>query len=220
MDIPYQEVEGKDCGDVCLCTLTTCGWCARTKRLLGDLGVKYRFVDVDRLGEAETEQVVKTLDAMNENWGFPAMLIDGSTLIIGFAEDKIRDHFGLHDECPVEKPSGGGADKRVADLVERFASAARKKGYNLNPDRDLTIRLITSLTVNQDRYGYWACPCRLASGKRDEDRDIICPCIYRDPDIEEYGSCYCALYVSDEIAGGQKKPGPVPERRPPGKRNR
>jgi len=35
-----------------------------------------------------------------------------------------------------------------------------------------------------------SCPCRLASGNRDWDRDIICPCIYREEDVRAYGRCY------------------------------
>jgi ferredoxin-thioredoxin reductase catalytic subunit len=69
--------------------------------------------------------------------------------------------------------------------------------------------------INEKRYGYCACPCRLASGVQEEDLDIICPCDYRDPDLNEYGSCYCALYVSDEIAKGERKASSIPERRPP-----
>lgn len=70
------------------------------------------------------------------------------------------------------------------------------------------------LLVNKGRYGYLSCPCRLATGQKAEDLDIICPCDYRDPDLSEYGSCYCGLYVSDEIYRGQKKLVPIPERRP------
>ena len=71
------------------------------------------------------------------------------------------------------------------------------------------------LLKNEQRYGYRACPCRLASGKKDEDLDIICPCIYRDPDLTDFGACYCALYVSKAIASGKTLEAPVPERRPP-----
>ncbi len=49
--------------------------------------------------------------------------------------------------------------------------------------------------------------------------DIICPCDYRDPDLNEYGTCYCALYVSTDIKNGKKKPESIPERRP-GKKER
>ena len=52
-------------------------------------------------------------------------------------------------------------------------------------------------------------------GFREQDLDIICPCDYRDPDLNDFGACYCALYVSDAIANGGKISGPVPDRRPP-----
>ena len=70
------------------------------------------------------------------------------------------------------------------------------------------------MLVNERRYGYWACPCRLASGVKSEDLDIICPCDYRDADLAEYGTCYCALYVSQEVVDGKRKAARIPERRP------
>ncbi len=55
----------------------------------------------------------------------------------------------------------------------------------------------------------------MASGKKEDDLDIICPCDYRDPDLNQYGACYCALYVSDEVLSGEKKLQSIPERRLP-----
>jgi rubrerythrin len=55
----------------------------------------------------------------------------------------------------------------------------------------------------------------LATGDKQQDLDIICPCDYRDPDLVDWGACYCALYVSDEVVQGEKEVRPVPERRPP-----
>lgn len=92
---------------------------------------------------------------------------------------------------------------------------AEDGGYRFNPDVDFTKNLIRGLLKNEARYGYRACPCRLASGRKDDDLDIICPCDYRDPDHSDFGACYCALYVSDAIAHGAKQAAPVPERRPP-----
>lgn len=103
----------------------------------------------------------------------------------------------------------------VEKLYQRLNRAAKSAGYHLNPDVELTKDLVRGLLVNGKRYGYWACPCRLASGNKSEDIDIICPCDYRDPDLSEYGTCYCALYVSQEVLDGKKEVGPVPERRPP-----
>ncbi|MEI7857705.1 MAG: ferredoxin-thioredoxin reductase catalytic domain-containing protein [Methanomicrobiales archaeon] len=103
----------------------------------------------------------------------------------------------------------------VVDVYHLLQKEAKEGGYYLNPDADFTRNLVAGLMKNEGRYGYRACPCRLASGKKEQDLDIICPCDYRDPDLSEFGACYCALYVSDEIANGRKSTAPVPERRPP-----
>ncbi|MDH5636376.1 MAG: hypothetical protein OEY47_06915, partial [Candidatus Bathyarchaeota archaeon] len=79
---------------------------------------------------------------------------------------------------------------------------------------------LEGLKRNEERYGYPSCPCRLASGKFEFDRDITCPCDYRDPDVEEYGACYCALYVKKELYEGKTPILPVPERRPSEKQAR
>ena len=98
-------------------------------------------------------------------------------------------------------------------LCEKLKKEAEAGGYLLNPDVDFVLDLMEGLITNQKRYGYWACPCRLAEGVREKDLDMICPCDYRDPDLDEHGACYCALYVSEEVATGKKKLKPVPERR-------
>ena len=99
-------------------------------------------------------------------------------------------------------------------MLEKIQTA---KGYYFNADRERTMELLEALLKNKDRYGYMACPCRLASGDREHDKDIICPCVYREPDVEEYGSCYCNLYVSQEWNEGTIPHEYVPERRPPEK---
>jgi ferredoxin-thioredoxin reductase catalytic subunit len=88
------------------------------------------------------------------------------------------------------------------------------RGYFLNRDMDKTLALLEGLLTNRERYGYMACPCRLAAEDIDADRDIICPCTYRHEDIKEYGSCYCGLYVSRDCHQGLAEPRFVPERRP------
>jgi ferredoxin-thioredoxin reductase catalytic chain len=96
-------------------------------------------------------------------------------------------------------------DKEIAELYERLKKEAEEGGYHINPDIDFTKQLVRSLLINENRYGYRACPCRLASGEKEDDLDIICPCDYRDPDLDEYLACFCALYVSSDIAKGIKK---------------
>jgi len=104
--------------------------------------------------------------------------------------------------------------EKVDALYERLDREAEASGYHLNPDHDFTWDLVEGLLINEERYGYWACPCRLAEGDKQKDLDIICPCDYRDPDLLDWGACYCALYVSEEILRGERELQPVPERRP------
>ena len=105
-------------------------------------------------------------------------------------------------------------EEEVDKTYQRLDTEARKGGYNLNTDIEFTKNLVRGYLRNQQRYGYPSCPCRLASGKKEEDLDIICPCDYRDPDLNQFGSCYCALYVTDSIRDGRTAVIPVPERRP------
>jgi ferredoxin-thioredoxin reductase catalytic subunit len=110
-------------------------------------------------------------------------------------------------------------EAEVERLYEVLKRGAESSGYHLNPDVEFTKNIIRGLLINEKRYGYRSCPCRLASGIRQQDLDIICPCDYRDADINEFGACYCGLYVSGEVARGEKKVKSVPERRPqPGER--
>lgn len=105
--------------------------------------------------------------------------------------------------------------QEIDKLYQRLYQEAEEGGYHLNPDIDFTKELVKGLIVNDSRYGYCSCPCRLASGIKQEDLDIVCPCDYRDADILQYGACYCGLYVSDDVLKGKKKVSSIPERRPP-----
>lgn len=106
------------------------------------------------------------------------------------------------------------SDEKAGALRDRLSRDAESAGYHLNPDREFTTALAEGLLANDARYGYFACPCRLAAGDADIDRDIVCPCDYRDADLDEWGTCYCGLYVSDEVLAGRRSVGPIPERRP------
>ena len=104
--------------------------------------------------------------------------------------------------------------KDVARLRETLVKINEPQGYFFNHNDEQVEALLTGLLTNKDRYGYMSCPCRLASGVRDKDRDILCPCAYRKADVMEFGSCYCGLYVSREWNEGAIPHQHVPERRP------
>jgi len=102
----------------------------------------------------------------------------------------------------------------INKTYELLKNESEAGGYHLNKDTEFAKELIRGLLVNGKRYGYWACPCRLAAGNKEDDLDIICPCDYRDADLDEHGTCYCSLYVSQTILDGDKQVGSIPERRP------
>ncbi len=106
--------------------------------------------------------------------------------------------------------------EEVDELIAALRSQAEPRGYHLNPNEEDLRVIIEGLLVNKEKFGYLGCPCRLNSGVEEEDRDIVCPCDYRDDDVNEFGACYCSLYVSEACAKGEAEVQPVPERRPPG----
>lgn len=212
----FTVVEGEDRGHVELYTLSSCAWCGKVKELLDRLGVTYRYLDADLLGEPEQDEVVRFLDSITPDWGFPVLLLHKKYMLSGYKEKATRKLLGFAETAETEETAadqGPVDDPEVHKACERLRRFAEKKGYFLNPRESFTRKLVRSLLDNQERYGYWACPCRLASGNRDEDRDIVCPCVYMQPDVEAFGACYCALYVSEDVFRGRKEAETVPERR-------
>ncbi len=102
-------------------------------------------------------------------------------------------------------------------LYEMLRKIQEPLGYSFSPNREMVFDLLDGLLTNRERYGYMCCPCRLASGDREWDRDITCPCAYRAEDVREYGRCFCGLYVSPSWNEDGAENITVPERRPPEK---
>lgn len=107
--------------------------------------------------------------------------------------------------------------EEIDKLYEMLRKLQEPKGYFFSSDPEQTRELLAGLLTNKKRYGSMTCPCRLASGNPAWDKDIVCPCAYREPDVREFGSCYCNLYVSKDWNDGTIPHVYVPERRPPDK---
>ncbi|MBN1113993.1 MAG: ferredoxin:thioredoxin reductase [Oligoflexia bacterium] len=103
--------------------------------------------------------------------------------------------------------------KTIEDTLRFITMVADKQAWKVTSDVELLGILAEGLAKNFNRYGYFSCPCRLAEAVRDKDRDIICPCVYARPDIEEYGHCYCGLYLGQVFFDSGKLPESIPERR-------
>lgn len=106
---------------------------------------------------------------------------------------------------------------KTEELYKALKKSQEAKNIYFNKDKDLVFELLESLLLNKERYGYMACPCRLACGDKEKDKDIICPCDYRQPDLEEFGACFCGLYISLALNNNEIESEYIPERRPPEK---
>jgi len=88
-----EHVAGKNRGIVMLYALSTCGWCARTKDLLKELGVDFDFAYVDLLDGKEQDDVMDQVEKWNPSGSFPTLVINAKKSIVGFKEQEIREAF-------------------------------------------------------------------------------------------------------------------------------
>jgi len=65
---------------------------------------------------------------------------------------------------------------RLHEVLSKYAAS---KGQQLNRDNECVLDILAGLLRNEEGYGYRSCPCRLASGLKERDADIICPCVYK-----------------------------------------
>jgi ferredoxin-thioredoxin reductase catalytic subunit len=105
-------------------------------------------------------------------------------------------------------------NSRTEEQTATFAAmVAAKQGWVLNPDSEFTQSLVAGLTVNWNRYGYYLCPCRDTEGSREADASVLCPCSPSRADVDEYGHCFCALYLSVRFAASGASPQGIRDRR-------
>ena len=70
-------------------TLSTCIHCKNAKKLMGELGVDFDYVDVDQLGQDEMNRAVAEMSQYNPSETFPTILI-GGRVIVGDRDADIR----------------------------------------------------------------------------------------------------------------------------------
>ena len=90
------KVEGnKKDHKVFLYTLSTCGWCKKTKQFLKDNDVEYEYMDVDMCTSEERKKVIEDIKARKASMGFPLAIIDDEILISGYKVDKYKEVLGI-----------------------------------------------------------------------------------------------------------------------------
>ncbi len=87
------HVTGKNKGQIVLYALSTCVWCRKTKQLLDQMGVEYKFIDVDLLQGEEKSKVTEEVKTLNPRCSFPTLAINDQC-IVGYNEQKIKEALG------------------------------------------------------------------------------------------------------------------------------
>ncbi len=81
--------------------------------------------------------------------------------------------------------------EKIKDWAKRYAD---KKGIQLNPDKKRVEEVAKGLAIRQQKFGKRYCPCRIITGNKEEDRKIICPCVYHEEELKKLGTCHCKLF--------------------------
>ncbi|MBN1683127.1 glutaredoxin family protein [Candidatus Bathyarchaeota archaeon] len=90
------KVEGeRKSHKVFLYTLSTCGWCKKTKELLNQSRVEYEYIDVDLLKADERKAALDEIHNRKAPLGFPVIIIDDTVVITGYVPEKIKEAIGL-----------------------------------------------------------------------------------------------------------------------------
>ncbi len=105
-------------------------------------------------------------------------------------------------------------EKSLEDIHAYTEKIARIKNWTVNKDQAFRGDIEAGLLTNFRRFGFFQCPCRDGSGDKKKDRDIICPCQYATADIDEFGQCYCALFLRPGFVENGGETTSIPERRP------
>ncbi|MBI5680343.1 MAG: glutaredoxin family protein [Methanobacterium sp.] len=84
-----EHVKGENKGDVVLYALSTCGWCKKTRMLLEELGIEFRYIYVDLLKGDERSQIIKDVEKYNPQLSFPTVVINNKDVIVGFKKEDV-----------------------------------------------------------------------------------------------------------------------------------
>ena len=88
--LEFTHVPGSTRNRIVLYTLSTCGWCRKTKHLLEELGIGYDYVDVDLLEGPRNNEAKEDIVKWNPRCSFPTLVVNGEKCIVGFDEEEIR----------------------------------------------------------------------------------------------------------------------------------
>ncbi|MCX6759588.1 MAG: thioredoxin domain-containing protein [Candidatus Nealsonbacteria bacterium] len=90
-------------------------------------------------------------------------------------------------------------NEKINKLIQEVKEYAKKNGFFLNPNRKVVEGIVKSLLEREKKFGGRFCPCRRITENNEEDKKIICPCVYHLQELEKEGKCLCGLFVKNII---------------------
>ncbi len=87
----FNKIEGKNVSEIKMFTLSTCGWCKKTKQYLKDLDLEFYYIDIDSLEGQDRDEAEKELAKWNPAMSFPTIVVNNSECIVGFLPEKILE---------------------------------------------------------------------------------------------------------------------------------
>ena len=84
------------------------------------------------------------------------------------------------------------------ELRKSSQEHADEKGFLLQPDEKILDMILTGLLRNKEKHGLLYCPCRRVTGDKEEDKKIICPCIYHEDEVNNDRHCKCFLFLKKD----------------------
>ena len=87
-----------------------------------------------------------------------------------------------------------GLDKEGEELRKKSQKYADSRGFKLNDNEKINEGIINGLLRNKKFKGDIYCPCRMVKGNKEEDKKIVCPCVYHEQEIKDMGHCKCMLF--------------------------
>ncbi len=134
---------------------------------------------------------------------FVVLLKDGNMIdsFLGFKDEEDVMHWIQKQEIErKETPNNEQKqDQEETDvdneLLMNYEDYAAENDFILNPNKKLVEGILKGLVRNEEIHGARYCPCRRITGNKQEDKSIICPCVYHKEEIDNDGKCMCGLFM-------------------------
>jgi glutaredoxin len=72
-------------------TLSTCGWCKKTKEWLKNNNYEYEYLDVDLLEGEDRDKIAEEVKKFNERLSYPTVVINDDIVVVGHDSDSLKE---------------------------------------------------------------------------------------------------------------------------------